>query len=442
MSERACNRISLAAAVLLAAGILAGIVVPAGPGWDFGNFYDAGHKILAGQIQDLYNPNVPIEGRAPQGQLAYYGAPITAALFAAIAWMTPGQAMAVFKVLDTAVLLIGLWLLYRQNAPIARKTGMRVAQYRAAFLVAMVLFQPFWTIYRVGGQTTPILFLGLALALGWLTSGRLLAAAVCLVAVVAIKPAFSLTLILIAVFAGWRFLAYTAAAGLSAAGLSILTMGWGIHQRFLEHIGAGKLSGWPYNSSITVVFDNFRGVAAAPDGVLAAAATATRLLAAGLVLTVLLRGRKRIAGIAAKRHFLVLLACGASLLLMPVVWEHYLSVLFLPAAYLLAILPMLTPSARRMLALLCACCVTQNLIVSLWLRSWVTYDGAATLVLLGLYKSVPLILFTMLVWRHQKELVRSYETTAAVIAPPSTRPDFPRQPRPAQVPRVDTLQTP
>src|SRR5512133_801409 len=176
MSERTSNRISLVAAIVLAAGILAGIVVPAGSGWDFANFYDAGRKVLAGQIGDLYNPHVRIAGKAPEGRLPYYGAPITAALFGAIAWMRPLGAMVVFKVAGTTAILIGLWALYRRDLPIAIKTGIGIEHYRAAFLVAAVLFQPFWTIYRVGGQTTPFLFLGFVLASGWLVSGRLAAA--------------------------------------------------------------------------------------------------------------------------------------------------------------------------------------------------------------------------------------------------------------------------
>ena len=47
----------------------------AGSGWDFANFYDAGHKAAAGQIQDLYNPTAAIEGKPAEAELPYWGSP-------------------------------------------------------------------------------------------------------------------------------------------------------------------------------------------------------------------------------------------------------------------------------------------------------------------------------------------------------------------------------
>jgi hypothetical protein len=391
--DRACNRISVAVAAVLAAGIVAGILVPAGSGWDFANFYDAGHKVLAGQLQDLYYPLARIEGKPPQGQLAFYGVPLSALLFAAMAWMPPGAAMIAFKAQATGAILLGLWLLYSRNVV---RSGLSRAQYRAAFLVAALLFQPFWTIYRVGGQTTPTLFLGFVLALIWLTSGRLLAAAVCLVAVVAIKPAFVLTLGLLGVMAGIRFLAYVAATGAAAAGISILTMGWSIHQRFLEHLSAGKISSWMYNSSISVALQDLPALAAL-----------TRVLAAGLVLSVLLRARKRIAGEAAGRHFLFLTAIAFGLLLMPVVWEHYLSVLFIPVAYFLAAWP-----RWKWTGVFCLACSTQNLVFILWLQAVLPTGNLPVQAAAAIFKSAPLILFTVLLWRYWKELAATYDRAA------------------------------
>ena len=401
-SQSAWDRISLCLLLILAAGIVAGIALPAGAGWDFANFYDAGHKVRAGQLTELYNTDALIEGQPPQGRMPYYGAPLTAALFAPLAWLPPAQALIAFKIQNTAALLLALWLLYRWNLPLALQSGLPVSQYRAAFLFAALLFQPFWTVYRVGGQTTPTLFLGFVLALRWFTTGRMLPAALCLVAVIAIKPAFIFTLAVLALFGGARFFRYAAASGLAAAALSILTMGWSIHQRFLAHITEAKLSPWIYNSSLSVFADNLAGIFG-PSPALRIAGTLVRLLAAALLFAALLRGRKR-------PHWVFLSAIAIGLALMPIVWEHYFSVLFIPLAYFLAMLPRLGRSIAALLALVCCFCFTQNLILILALDQWLHPASAAALLGIGLFKSAPLILFILLFWRHRERLLATYET--------------------------------
>lgn len=405
------NRISVLLLVVLSAGMAAGILVNAGTGWDFANFYDAGHKVLAGQMQDLYNSEVLIGGKAPEGKLAYYGTPISALLFTTLAWMSPARALVVFKIENAIVTLLGLALLYRYNRRFAEKAGYRREHYRALFLAAAVLFQPFWTVYRVGGQTTPTLFLGFVLALSWFLSGRMGAAAICLVALVAIKPAFLLNLGLLAVMAGARFLTYTMITGAILGGVSILTLGWTIHQRFLQHLASIRISVWLYNSSLSVLFDNLMDLRG-ENRWLGIGSAGVRVLAAGLVLVVLLQGRKRISSPEGRRHFLFLMAMPFGLLLMPVVWDHYLAVLFIPLAYWMAMGPQLGRPERLMLVLFGLSCCTQNLILTLWLSThWqITSVGAA--IGTGLYKSISLLLFTILVWRHGEQFAATYQTKA------------------------------
>ena len=88
-----CDRLSRGLMLLLGIGLVLAIAIPAGTGWDFANFYDAGHKIVAGQIADLYNSRVLIEGKAAEGHLPYYGTPISAVLLAPLGWMTPAAAL-------------------------------------------------------------------------------------------------------------------------------------------------------------------------------------------------------------------------------------------------------------------------------------------------------------------------------------------------------------
>src|SRR5437867_12908634 len=126
------DHISILLAVVLGAGVTAGIAIPAGTGWDFANFYDAGHKAAAGQIRDLYDPEAVIAGRPAEAQLPYWGTPLSAYLLAPLAWMPPSTALVVFKIENTAALLLGLWLLFRYN----RRFAESATSYRALFLAA------------------------------------------------------------------------------------------------------------------------------------------------------------------------------------------------------------------------------------------------------------------------------------------------------------------
>jgi hypothetical protein len=406
-SSSACDRISLVLMLILSAGILLGIALPAGSGWDFANFYDAGHKVLAGQLKDLYDATALIQGKPPQGEMPYYGAPLTAALFAPLALLPPSVALVAFKIQNTVVLLVALWLLYRWTLPLAKKAGLDSSRYRAIFLAAVLLFQPFWTIYRVGGQTTPTLFLGFVLALRCFTTGRMWAAALCMVTVIAIKPAFVFTLAILALFGGARFFAWTTAFGLALAAISVAFMGWGLHQAFLAHITENKVFPWIYNSSLSVFADNLSRVIG-PSSLLRMAGTLTRLLAAGLVFAAMLRGRKR-------PEWVFLMSVVIGVVLMPVVWEHYLSVLFIPIAYWLAKLPRLDQSAVALIAAVCAFCVTQNLILVLTLDQLWQPHTVAAMMIAALFKSAPLILYTILVWRHGSGLAAPFEASSPKV---------------------------
>jgi hypothetical protein len=192
-------------------------------------------------------------------------------------------------------------------------------------------------------------------------------------------------------------------------------MGWSIHQRFLEHLREGMITPWVYNSSISVAVESFRARIPA----LGAAGAGIRLLAAGIVLTVLLRARKRIAPGPAQQHFLFWMSTVIGLLLMPIVWEHYLSVLFIPVAYFLAMLPLLGRSEKTLLAAICLSCCTQNLILVMWLFARLKDGGAIVQVAAAVWKSAPLTLFTILLWRHGARLADTYK--AAVMWSPAPR---------------------
>src|SRR2546425_142205 len=80
-SARIYRTLTAIVLAMLAIGCLVGILVPAGPGWDFANFYDTGARVAAGQIGDLYDPFTEIAGKPPQGTMGFWGTPISAWLY-------------------------------------------------------------------------------------------------------------------------------------------------------------------------------------------------------------------------------------------------------------------------------------------------------------------------------------------------------------------------
>jgi phosphoglycerol transferase MdoB-like AlkP superfamily enzyme len=146
--------------------------------------------------------------------------------------------------------------------------------------------------------------------------------------------------------------------------------------------------------------------------------TALRLGAAALVFIVWIQGRKRIRSEKARQHFLFMTALVFGLLLMPVVWEHYLAVLFIPVAYLLANLAQLSRVQERLLLLICLFCGTQNLILILWLNAHMDATVLWVSILAGLLKSAPLILFTLLVWRYRESWIATSVRVAEVTGDP------------------------
>ena len=64
--------IVLAGLAGIAIGVAVGIIIPAGLGWDFAVFYDAGRRALHGQFRDLYDPFSAIAGKRPQGEMRFW----------------------------------------------------------------------------------------------------------------------------------------------------------------------------------------------------------------------------------------------------------------------------------------------------------------------------------------------------------------------------------
>jgi len=402
--------------LLLLAGTLVGIVVPAGPGWDFANFYDTGRRVAVWQISDLYHPDSLIAGEQPQGRLGFYGAPISALLYAPLSLFSPAWAMVVFKIQNTLAYFAALVLLYLHNRRFADPSP--VAQWRFAALFAglSLLYQPFWTIYRVGGQTTPTVFLLFTLAfLAYMRKRHWLSSALLVVAIL-IKPAFVFAVLLLSFISGWDYLRNTVVLLTAVGSVSILILGWDIHVEFLRLMLQSGKGGYPwfYNSSLYVVVENLKLLAkpAADPKTVDSIALGVKLAALAFFGYLLWRSRASKWADEARRHFYFMMASVFCLLISQTVWEHYLAILFLLLIYVVAASRHFSFGARALIGAIFALSIGQNLILVNFLRYNFNFDSRPELVLIGLFKSAPLLLTLIFLWSRRSELFESYSAFA------------------------------
>ncbi|HQR32084.1 MAG TPA: glycosyltransferase 87 family protein [Blastocatellia bacterium] len=396
--------------VVLAA--MAGVVIPAGIGWDFANFYDTGRRAAAGQIADLYHADSLIAGAQPQGKLAFWGAPISAFFYVPLSLFSAEWALIVFKLQNVVALFAALWLLYQDNRRFAKASPVEQWKFAALFAGLVLIYQPFWSIFRVGGQTTPTVFLLFTIALLNHTKEKFNISAACLVLALLIKPGFVFVLLPLCLVSGLRFLRSLAFASMAVGLVSVLLLGWDIHAEFLQVMLSGMKNAYPwmYNSSLYVTAENLRLLAVPPVDI--------RLLAVPVMLVklamVLLFGglywlsRKEIWSRLAQRHFDFLMAITFCLMFSQTVWEHYLAVLFIPLVYLVAAVRQHNSRVVILLAAIFALSLFQNILLVNVIHSRVNFSSIPELVVVGLVKSSPLLLTLVFLIRHREEFFASY----------------------------------
>jgi hypothetical protein len=423
---RKYQRFTLLILFLILAGSGVGIVVPAGSGWDFGNFYDTGRRVIAGQIQDIYHAERLIGGEPPHGKMRFWGTPISAWLYAPLGYLSPTWALIVFKIQNTLAYFVALLLLYFHNRKFVGglfpldKTQDKLAQAKFAALFAFLslIYQPFWTVYRVGGQTTPSLFLLFTLALLSHTGGQLFLSALCLILACLIKPSFITALIFLTCISGLRFFGYVVAIFSFIGLVSLSTMGWNLHKEFLILMGEGtrKLSPWFYNSSLSVTLDNFK-IFLGPESlspfrsvVFTLGLWGIKAIVIGTFIYLIFQSRSQKWFPATRRHFDFLMAVSFSLLISQVVFEHYLAPLFLLLIYVVVSHRSFSYRALILIGAIFLLAIGQNLILIDFLRNHFKLDSPPELLLMGLFKSGPLLLTLIFLWRHYRELFQSYVT--------------------------------
>jgi hypothetical protein len=413
------RRLTVACLSLLLAGAVLGIVVPAGPGWDFANFYDTGARVVAGRLADIYDPSTPIRGQSPQGSMAFWGAPASAFFYAPMALLAPATALVVFKIQNTLAYFAALLLLYLHLRRFAGDSREAQVRFAALFAFLSLIYQPFWTIYRVGGQTTPTIFLLLTVGLLTYTAGRTVWTVISLVLAILIKPAFLPVLGILALVSGTRFLRNAALVGATVAVASVALLGWPIHQEFLAVLarGATRSYPWVYNSSLYVWLDALRipfpaRLGQGPGGVVAGAVVVAKLLVLAFAIVMFRPGQTRGWAPRARRHFHFLLAVAFCLLLSQTVWEHYLAALFLPLAYMVAVRQRLGGAAVALISVIFFLAIWQNLIIVNVIRNHVRWDSFVVLLAAGLLKSGPLLVFLLVLVKHRAALLATYTAPA------------------------------
>lgn len=383
---------------------------PWGIALDFANFYDAGQKARAGQFADLYNPFAQIAGQPPLGNMSFFSAPLTSFLYVPLAMLEPHRALLAFKIADTLALIAGLALLYRHLRPLAGGLPEARLTFFALFCTALALFQPFWTIYRTGGQTTPFVFLLLVAGLVAYGRGGDRTAALLYAAAVLVKPVLAPGAILLFVLSPAPFRWTALASGLAVAALSVAGFGLGLHMDFLRII-LNESSGLLHPSMNSNPFSFLEPLFVAPVdyGTGGRIPALPRVLETGLRLAavaLLVAGavgvwRARLHS-AARREAVFNLSVLISLVLSPVVWAHYLGLVFPLLATVLALGSRLPRPAMVLTGAIIGLSVFQHRIVMLQFEAHIGFGSVAANFAVGTIKSLPmlLILVLLLVWRR------------------------------------------
>ena len=401
------------AAILIATII--GLMQQRGLGLDFANFYDAGQRALGGELENLYDPFSPINGAAPFGTMPFFSSPISSYLYVPMAALAPVPAVIAFKLFGAICILATLGLLYFRYRRMV-DSGDRAAFF-ALFCAAAMFFQPFWTIYQVGGQTTPLIFLLFVLAMLAFERKLFWQTALLYVAIVLIKPVFVVGAGLLFLFAPLRFKIWSVGLGLGAMALSVAALGWPIHQEFLTFMKerSGEIVGVPYYNShllawIEPLFLGQEGYEQS-SGIRPALALVTR----GLRLTILAWGGVLIWKLSqsdlpgsAKRNITFIFCMLASLIFSPAVWAHYLMLYFIPIAHILSRRSDFSRSVMVLVLLAILVAPFQNLLIlnQFTKAMWPLND--AEILILTVVKSLVMLLLTVAIFCNPLQVARSY----------------------------------
>jgi hypothetical protein len=339
--------------------------------------------------------------------MEFWGTPISAILYLPLSWFQPKTALVLFKLGGVISCLVGLSLLYRHHHQCVDDAVDDHWAFTAAFAFLALIFQPFWTVFRVGGQTTPIIFLLLIIGLLCHTRNRFGYSAVLYVLVVLMKPAFAPALLLLMLVSDRHFAGWTILTLVVVGAISLGTMGWEIHEVFLRKMvdGVALTKGWRYSSSLFILIQAARegGLArVVPTAVFDLVALAIKLGVVVTIATIFWRARSWPFTSSARHHFGFVMSLAFFILISQTLWDHYLAVLFPLLISLVVFWPKLGAELRVLIASIFVACLGQSQIVIALLASWFTFDSPLALTAVVLFKSAPIWLLWTLLIRHWK----------------------------------------
>jgi hypothetical protein len=392
---------------IIAVQVGCGVTNREGLEWDFANFYDAGRKAAADQAGSLYDPAATIAGAPALGRMTFLGTPLSAGLYVPLSWFAPPVSLVLFKVQHTLATAAALLLLFRLHRQTGQRSFGSSLTFAAVFTLAVAVYQPFWEVYHLGGQTTGAVLLLLVSGAFCHVRGHQFLAALAFALAVVIKPGFVVTLAVLSWLSGRRFASYAAGVGTVLALASIAWAGWSPHAAFLQQLLSTRPEPWLFNSSVTVFLDNLQTMTAPPLAPAAAsvASTAIRVGIAGFLIVSVAGEASKLASDGGRRHLNAVVAISAGLLVLPVVWEHYLALLFIPLSYCLAVAPRLSRRAQLLLIAILILSMTQNVSVVERIRSVIYVNSWPELVAAGLFKSGPLALAAILLIAFRREWI-------------------------------------
>ncbi len=418
MSARTLNLLVFAELFMILAFAIVAIASGSGFHWDFANFYDAGSKALVGQYKDLYDPNTMIAGQDPQGGLTFVSPPISSFLYAPMALFDPYSAFVIFKLQSLIATFVALFLLYRSAIQLCNFDHLSKLRFTVLFLSVTIAFQPLWTIYIVGGQTTPVVFLLFVISLICQQRSKFILSSIALGLAIVIKPGFVFAAIALFLVSPKNFAFGLTSFGAIIGSISLLIFGWEVHTDFLTVI-LSEAKQWQPPQFNSGIYGWLHAISTpgserlTDNGSPWAISTVTLLIRLFIVaLFINLFRRLRFEGSHTDQISVpnFLLAISFALLMMPVVWAHYLTLLLVPLTYLLALRDRLDREAIIVISLIILFSIGQNLIFVLMLEQWFGIDSTLERLVVSLVKTTPLLLTLHLLIRRSKLILNAYNS--------------------------------
>jgi len=345
------------------------------------------------------------------------GFPISSYVFAPLGSMAPRDALLVFKAQAALLFALALFLLYQPFRNVS-KEFVHKATILPTFLVICLFYEPFWFVFAVGGQSTPLGLLFFVLFHRFYVQGDKLWAALFLSIAILLKPFLVPAVLIFVIAKDFRLLMNLMGWLIFAGGASVLVLGWSLHLEWLEQvrkIALQQLPPWWNNSSIWSLFYSISSVAQggtleAPErmnGWLTAIAAFRVLIVAWMfklvhdVKTLNIETQQL-------RHQLVSLSILFALFFSDIIWPHYLAFLFIPLVFLIASRTQLSRYSNLLgwLIFLSTLAVQSRFIQKFVLALLMEYPMTQALVA-GLFGGGTLVLVLILLIFHHGDIIRS-----------------------------------